>query len=153
MAIKLSGPWQQQQVDSFLSDAKLPVRLSCVASDGFPRVISLWFLYRSNKLYCVTHQSSKLVRMLQQNPRVGFEVAPDAPPYRGVRGQGMAAMQPLGKDPALRQLLERYVGDTESGFSRWLLSRSPEELIITVTPHRMYSWDYRERMAEVSPQS
>ena len=147
MSIKLSGPWSQQEIGSFLNSATLPIRLSTVAGDGFPRVISLWFLYRADKLYCVTHQSSKLVGLLRKNPRVGFEVAPDAPPYYGVRGQGTAELQPLGEDPALKQLVERYVGDTESSFARWLLSRSAEELIITIVPHRLYSWDYRERMA------
>jgi hypothetical protein len=46
-------------------------------------------------------------------------------------------------------MLSQYVGGTESGFSKWLLSRSEEELLITITPHRIFSWDYTERMAEV----
>ncbi|MCB1698932.1 MAG: hypothetical protein KDI34_22135, partial [Halioglobus sp.] len=94
-------------------------------------------------------RSSKLVQLLRKEPRVGFEVAPDAPPYHGVRGQGTAEMQPLGNDTALQQLLERYVGDTETRLSRWLLSRSAEEVIITVMPHRLFSWDYRERMSDI----
>jgi len=149
MAAKVSGTWQRPRVDDFLGNAILPIRLSCVAGDGFPRVVSLWFLYRSQKLCCVTHQSSKLARLLRKDQRVGFEVAPETPPYHGVRGQGTVELGPLGEDPILRQLLQRYLGDTESGFSRWLLSRSAEELIISVTPHRLYSWDYRKRMADV----
>ena len=85
MATALCGPWQQQEVDSFLSSASLPIRLSTVAPDGFPRVISLWFLYQSPKFYCVTHRSSKLVQLLRKEPRVGFEVAPDAPPRNAPR--------------------------------------------------------------------
>lgn len=148
MTANLSGPWDQQQINDFLGSATLPIRLSCVASDGFPRVVSLWFLYRQGKFFCVTHQSSKLVKLLQKNNRVGFEMSPNSPPYYGVRGQGTATLQPLGKDPALAQLLERYIGEDSSDFSRWLLSRSAEELIISVTPHRIYSWDYRMRMAD-----
>lgn len=149
MAAKLAGAWRLGQVEEFLGSAILPIRLSTVGGDGFPRVVSLWFLYRSPEICCVTHESSKLVRLLRKDPRVGFEVAPDAPPYHGVRGQGTAEMQALGKDPALEQLITRYVGDTESDFARWLLSRSPEELIIRVTPHSLYSWDYRKRMADL----
>ncbi len=149
MTIDISGAWKKTQIDQFLDDITLPIRLSCVAPDGFPRVISLWFLYREDKLICVTHQSAKLVSLLNNNNKVGFELAPDAPPYHGVRGQGIATLAPLGDDPALRALLEKYIGDLDSGFSKWLLSRSDEELIVCITPHRLFSWDYRERMAEV----
>ena len=147
MTIELSGPWQSAQVNTFLDDVTLPIRLSCVAPDGFPRVISLWFLHREGKLYCATHESAKLVGLLKHDNRVGFEVAPDVPPYHGVRGQGTATLSPLGDDPALEQLLQRYLGSLDSDFSKWLLSRKDEELLVCVDPHRLFSWDYRERMA------
>ena len=148
MTLALSGPWQQAQVTQFLDETVLPIRLSCVAADGFPRVISLWFLHREGNLYCATHQSAKLVKLLEHDRKVGFEVAPDAPPYHGVRGQGTATLSPLGDDPALEQLLQRYLGGLETDFSRWLLSRRDEELIVCIEPHRLFSWDYRERMAD-----
>jgi nitroimidazol reductase NimA-like FMN-containing flavoprotein (pyridoxamine 5'-phosphate oxidase superfamily) len=147
MAIELSGPWQQQEISEFLDDSALPVRLSCIGGDGFPRVISLWYQYKADTLYCVTHQSSKLIKMLNKNNRVGFEVSPNTPPYCGVRGQGTAAMTALGESSLLQELVDCYVGDADSSFSRWLLSRSAEEIIISVTPHRLYSWDYRKRMS------
>jgi nitroimidazol reductase NimA-like FMN-containing flavoprotein (pyridoxamine 5'-phosphate oxidase superfamily) len=147
MSIALSGPWQQPQIDHFLSANSLPVRVSCVGSDGFPRVVSLWYQYRSNALYCVTHRSSKIITLLERDGRVGFEVAPDAPPYHGVRGQGTATISPLGDSPLLRDLLQAYLGDLSSPLSGWLLSRSAQEVIIRISPHRLYSWDYRERMS------
>lgn len=147
MTMPLSGPWQQSEIDDFLDGATLPIRLSCVAADGFPRVLSLWFLRREANLFCVTHKSAKLVKLLRQNSKVGFEVSPDAPPYHGVRGQGSATLTPLGEDPALDVLLERYVGDATTDFSRWLLSRKADELLVCIKPHRLYSWDYRKRMS------
>ena len=147
MTVELSGPWLKPEIEQFLEAACVPVRLSTVAEDGYPRVISLWYQYKSETLYCVTHQSSKLVRLLEKNNRVGFEISADAPPYHGIRGQGLATLQPLGSDPALAELLTRYVGDLESAFSKWLLSRSDEELLIVIKPHRLFSWDYRERMS------
>ena len=149
MSIELSGAWDKAEIDQFLGDLPLPIRLSCVAPDGFPRVISLWFLHREDQIFCVTHQSAKLVSLLNSNNKVGFELASDTPPYHGVRGQGIASLSPLGDDPALRDLLIKYIGDLDSGFSKWLLSRSDEELIVSIKPNRLFSWDYRERMAEV----
>lgn len=147
MTIELSGPWQQSHIDEFLTGSGLPIRLSCNAADGFPRVVSLWFQYTDNTLFCVTHQSSELIKMLKNNDRVGFDISPNEPPYFGLRGQGTAELSPLGDSPILQNLLQTYVGDTDSSFSQWLLSRSDEEIIISVRPHRLYSWDYRKRMS------
>ncbi len=145
----LSGPWQQEAVDDFLADNTLPIRIASVAADGFPRVVSLWFEYEAPHLLCATHQTSVLAKLLQKNPRVGFEIAPDAPPYYGVRGQANAKLEPLGNGDLLERLVSRYVKDTTTEFARWLLSRSDEELVITLTPRRLYTWDYRERMGNI----
>ncbi|MEH6568485.1 MAG: hypothetical protein V7709_05385 [Halioglobus sp.] len=147
MSIKLSGPWDLENINHFLNDSTIPLRLSCNAADGFPRVISLWFAYEAETLYCVTHQSSKLISLLHRDHRVGFDVSPNMPPYFGIRGQGSANLEPLGENRMLEKLLERYVGDLDSPFSQWLLSRSPEEVLVTIKPHQLYSWDYRNRMA------
>lgn len=150
MTSPLSGPWSQQTLDDFLAASKLPIRLSCIASDGFPRVVSLWYAYDSPCLLCATHQSSSLVKLLEKNSRVGFEISPDSPPYYGVRGQALAALSPLGESDLLERLLNSYLGETSSPFAHWLLSRSAEELVITLTPRRLYSWDYRERMTQAN---
>ncbi|MEH6592088.1 MAG: pyridoxamine 5'-phosphate oxidase family protein [Halioglobus sp.] len=149
MNIEIKGPWEVDQMEAFVRASTLPIRLACVGSDGFPRVVSLWQQYHEGTFHCVTHKSAQLVKLLQARPQVGFEIAGDTPPYRGVRGQGTALITPLSDDSTLKDMISRYVGGTESKFSKWLLSRSDEELLITITPHRIFSWDYTERMAEV----
>ncbi len=150
MTIKLKGPWAQDDIDEFLTVAKLPLRLACVASDGFPRIVSLWYQYQAGALYCVTHQDSQLAALLQKDDKIGFEVSPNDPPYHGVRGQGTAALTPLGSGSTLNDLLIRYLGSVESTLAKWLLSRSDEELLVTISPRRLFSWDYRERMTKRS---
>ncbi len=145
-AIKLSGPWSQTTTDAFLDQCTLPLRLSCIASDGFPRVASMWFRYEAGQLLCVTHKNSKVAKILKQNNRVGFEVSPNEPPYYGVRGQGLVSIEQLGESSLLEDLLAKYVGDTTSSFAQWLLGRKDEELILSISPQRLYTWDYRERM-------
>ena len=46
----------------------------------------------------------------------------------------------------LEQLLGRYLGGHDSALAKWLLSRSEDEVLITISPRRWFSWDYRERM-------
>lgn len=149
MSAEYKGPWSRESVWDFLAAAQFPLRLACIGGDGFPRVVSVWYLAAGASLYCVSHRDSQLVKLLGRNERVGFEVAPNEPPYHGVRGQGVVRMAPLADGDILDRLLERYLGGTESGVANWLLSRREEEVVLTITPSRIFSWDYRERMSDV----
>lgn len=147
MDLELSGPWNLEQISEFLQTHTFPLRLSCVGEDGFPRVVSVWFGYNGSEFQCVSHRSSQLVRLLERDDRVGFEIAPNEPPYCGVRGQGRAALSPDTGGAVLTRMLERYLGGTESELAQWLLSRADGEMLITITPLRLFSWDYRSRMS------
>ena len=150
MTASLSGPWHLPQIEAFMSRSKIPMRLACVGKDGFPRVVSVWFRYTDGSLQCVTHKDSHLANTLRDNARVGFEIAPNDPPYHGVRGRGTTTLAPLGSATVLEELLAHYLGGQDSRVGNWLLSRKEEELLVTVQPLNLFSWDYRERMADVA---
>lgn len=146
MSPTIKGPWQEPDIEEFLLQSAFPMRLACVASDGFPRVVSVWYGYSEGNLFCVSHQSSQLVSLLERSNKVGFEVAPNEPPYHGVRGQGTVSLGSDAEGRVLADLLQRYLGDTRSPLADWLLSRAADEVLITIAPTRLFSWDYRERM-------
>ncbi len=149
--VQVRGPWSIVDIEEYLAASVLPLRLSCVGVDGYPRVVSVWYRYQREHLCCVSHGKSSLVALLNGNNKVGFELAPNEPPYCGVRGQGLAVVSPLSADDeTLDQLLERYVGGSESQLAKWLLSRREEEMLIRIRPSRWFSWDYRDRMADIS---
>ncbi len=148
--MQIKGPWSERQIDEFLTGATFPLRLATVGKDGFPRVVSVWYIADGLTLQCVSHRDSQLVKLLSGNDRVGFEVAPNEPPYHGVRGQGNATLVPLGERDTLDSLIDRYLGGRESTVANWLLSRREEEMLIQIAPTRLFSWDYRERMSDVS---
>ena len=148
MNVTLKGPWSQAQVDDYLMSSAYPLRLACVGKDGFPRVVSVWYHYRDGCLHCVSHRASQLIALLRENGRVGFEVGPNEPPYHGVRGQGRAVLSDEGAGETLETLLQRYLGGGESSLGEWLLSRRDEEVLISISPQRIFSWDYRERMKD-----
>jgi len=149
MALVLKGPWDKVQIDAFLMNSTFPLRLACVAKDGFPRVVSVWYGYDGHTLHCVSHRSSQLVNLLQRCERVGFELAPNEPPYHGVRGQGIARLEADADGAVLGQLLQRYLGGAESTLGQWLLSRAEDEVLISIELLRLFSWDYRERMVDI----
>jgi nitroimidazol reductase NimA-like FMN-containing flavoprotein (pyridoxamine 5'-phosphate oxidase superfamily) len=146
MSLTLKGSWDKTRIDAFLQDSTFPLRRACGGEDGFPRVVSVWYGYDGQHLRCVSHRSSQLVNLLERCDRVGFELAPNEPPYLGVRGQGVARLDSDADGVVLRQMRERYLGGTTSKLARWLLSRAEDEVLITIEPLRLFSWDYRERM-------
>lgn len=146
MAVELKGPWDQGQINGFLRETRFPLRLACLGADGYPRVVSVWYAFDGEVFHCVSHRSSQLVGWLEKDARVGFEVGPNEPPYFGVRGQGEVALSPDGDGRVLRRMLQRYLGGEESSLAQWLLSRADGEMLITVRPSRLFSWDYRDRM-------
>lgn len=153
MSVSINGPWSLAETESYLCTTTFPIRLACIGTDDFPRVVSIWYRYEQGKFYCASHRDSKLVALLRENDKVGFEVAPNEPPYCGVRGQGRAQLSMLGGGEALEGLLQRYLGGADSALGQWLLSRSDEEILITIEPLRMFTWDYRQRMHDIEAEA
>jgi nitroimidazol reductase NimA-like FMN-containing flavoprotein (pyridoxamine 5'-phosphate oxidase superfamily) len=142
-----SGPWDETQIAEFLTETAIPIRLASNGSSG-PLVQSLWFWPNGVELWCCTQDSSVLARRLSKDDRVGFEVAADTPPYRGVRGTGVAELLKGDVDATLRHLITRYQGHEKTQLSEWLLSRIDSEVAIRITPRTLSSWDYSPRMTK-----
>lgn len=142
----LGGPWTRERIEQHLRDIVVPVRLASLGADGFPVVVSLWFLYEENGLWCATQASSRLITRLRRDPRCGFEIAADRAPYRGVRGRAMAALDPGRGATLLPRLIRRYLGTEESPLATWLLGRAATEVAIRLERLRVSSWDFSRRM-------
>lgn len=145
-----SGSWDAAQVQRFLEQSVIPVRLA--SSGRHPLVQSLWFTPDADgSLWCATQQDSVLARRLSRDPRVGFEVAADTPPYRGVRGTGSASLDRSAAPEVLARLINRYLGLEETPLGRWLMSRVETEVAVHVTGLTVTSWDYSARMEGTAP--
>lgn len=138
-----SGPWTPTQIEAYLDEAVIPVRLATAGKRG-PLVQSLWFLYDDASLWCATQADSVLAMRLRKDARVGWEVAADAPPYRGARGTGTAALVD-DAERVLRRLIARY-GQAGTPLADWLLGRAESEVAIRIGDLRVASWDYSPRM-------
>lgn len=145
-SVPTRGPWSRAEAERFLAETVVPLRLGCVDGRGWPVVLSLWYLYRDGAIWCATRPGAAVVRYLEREGRCAFEVAPETPPYRGVRGQGTAAVNRGAGGALLGELLVRYLGTTATALGRRLLARADEEVAIRIEPVRLSSWDYRARM-------
>lgn len=124
----------------------MPIRLAGVDSRDHPLVLSLWYVWLDRALWCATAPKARILKLLRRDPRCGFEVAGDAPPYRGVRGQGRAQLVPERGAEILAVLVDRYLGTRDSQFARWPLARGAGEVAIRIEPEHVSSWDFTERM-------
>ena len=145
---KLRGCWSNDAIGAYLDASLIPLRLAVHDSTGSPWVMSLWFLYEDGAFWCATNAHAKLVSYLNNHAQCGFEVAGDTPPYRGIRGKGSARLVPERGGDILVRLLQRYAIDPESTLARSLLAKIDQEVAIQITPTRISSWDFTERMKD-----
>ena len=142
--------WNAARAAAFLRSTLIPLRVSTLDADGFPHITSLWFQYSSDHFFCCTQQSALICHHLKRNPKVGFEVASNSPPYHGVSGHGLGAIVAQDPIPILESLIDHYLQGRDRKLERWLLSRITTEVVIAITPRRITSWDFSRRMTNTS---
>jgi len=147
-----TGEWDRAGVAAYLTDATVPVRLACRTPAGGLWMLSLWYRFDADdeRLVCATSADADVVDYLRRDAGVAFEVSTNDPPYRGVRGSGRATITPDEDKTVLRDLLERYLGGTDSSLAERLLAPDRDEVAVRIDPERLYSWDFTERMRGVS---
>lgn len=138
----------QVSLQQYLTEARIPLRLSCVSDSGWPVVLSLWYLFEDDTLYCATPKRARVVNYLMRKPRCAFEVASDLPPYCGVRGRALATIEPERGVAILERLLERYLGGKDNALARQLLSRPQPEVAIRLAPLSYHTWNFTDRMVD-----
>jgi nitroimidazol reductase NimA-like FMN-containing flavoprotein (pyridoxamine 5'-phosphate oxidase superfamily) len=137
------------EVENYLIQAKIPLRLSVLTESGWPIILSLWFTYSDGKILLATPDKAKVVRFLRKNPKCAFEISSEKPPYCGIRGQAKAKVIESKGNEVLEKLLQRYINDGKgSPLAKRLLSRKIEEVAIELTPINLYTWNFSDRMKD-----
>ncbi|MFC4988156.1 pyridoxamine 5'-phosphate oxidase family protein [Saliphagus infecundisoli] len=144
--MNVRGTLEPDEVETFLEETTVPVRLSCRTPGGRLWMVSLWFRFREGVLECATSADADVVSFLAADSHVAFEVSTNDPPYRGVRGNGTATISPDPEKEVLGDLLERYLGTTESDLADRLLDPDRREVRIEIEPETVAGWDYTDRM-------
>jgi hypothetical protein len=146
----VTGAWSADELAAFLDRTTVPLRLACHTPADRLWLVALWFAYRDETFVCATARDATVVDYLEHDPMVAFEVSTNDPPYRGVRGNGTARVEPDDDLSTLRELIERYLGGTDSTLAGRLLDADREEVAIVLEPERLYSWDFTERMRDAT---
>lgn len=131
---------------TYLEETIIPLRLAGRTASGWPIILSLWYLYEDDALYCATPASAKIIRYLENDARCAFEIASDLPPYCGIRGQAEAELLPQLGGEILERLLHRYLGGTDNALAQNLLKKRGAEIAIRLEPVKVSTWNFKERM-------
>ena len=137
-----------EEIDKFISDSKIPIRIAFMKSNSLPAVVSLWYICKDGKIYCATQKTAKIVSHLKKNPVCGFEIAADKPPYKGIRGNGTVRILNETGPYVLDLLMDKYLGEKESTLSKLLRNNSKTEVSIEITPQKIFHYDYSKRMKD-----
>jgi hypothetical protein len=150
--VTYTGAWDRAGVAAFLEETRVPIRLACRTPSGGLWMLSLWYDFDADaeRFVCSTAATADVVDYLDADDGVAFEVSTNDPPYRGVRGSGRATVTPDEGKTVLRDLLERYLGGTDSPLAGRLLAPDRDEVTISIDPGRWYSWDFSDRMGGAS---
>ncbi|KAB1198152.1 MULTISPECIES: pyridoxamine 5'-phosphate oxidase family protein [Haloferax] len=143
-----SGPWSRDRVDEFLTTTTMPVRVSCRTPADDLWMLSLWYEWdpETPELRCATSADADVVGFLRAYDDVAFEISTNDPPYRGVRGRGVATVEPDDEKRLLKRLVHRYLGSDDSTLAQRLLSPDRDEVTIRMRPTKLHTWDYTSRM-------
>jgi len=132
-----------------ISNNKIPIRLACIKPDGMPTVVSLWYTKKGDRIFCATQKNAKIISYLQNNPKCGFEIAADHPPYKGIRAEGIAHIIQEKGPEILEILIAKYLGQKESTLSKFLKENSKNEVAIEIIPQKIFNYDYTKRMKDI----
>ncbi len=99
------------EIQTFLNQPDLLMRLGTVGRDGYPHVTPVWYLVEDGVFYITTAGNRVKARNMLANPRVGFAIDDDTRPYRGVSAWGEARLVAEGEAarPLTRRIAARYV--------------------------------------------
>lgn len=134
----------------WLDAVRIPVRVGVATAAG-PRVVSLWYQREGETLWCATQRDAAIVTYLHATTTVGFEVAVDFPPYRGVRGTAEVILDEARGPAMIDALVGRYLTDRNRRLGDWLHQRRDDEVAIGLTITRITSWDFSARMTTEDP--
>ena len=104
----------REELQEFLNEPGVLMRVAVVRSDGSPLVTPIWFLHEDDAVYFTPRDKSEWFTCLRADPRVALSIDEQPLPYRKVLVEGQAELLfDVGRDAEWRELYrriaERYV--------------------------------------------
>ncbi len=99
-----------QELQDFLAEPGVLMRVAVVRSNGTPLVTPIWFLHEDDAIYFTPREKSEWFGCLRHDPRVALSIDEQPLPYRKVLVEGRAELLfDVGQDGQWRDLYRRIV--------------------------------------------
>ena len=111
-------PLSSAELEAFLAEPGVLMRVATVDADGAPHVTPIWFVHEDGRIWFTPRAASGWLAHLRRDPRVALCIDEQPLPYRKVIVRGRAeVVHDLGADDAwrdrYRRIARRY-GDAEA---------------------------------------
>lgn len=139
----------KSEIDDFLHNSKLNVRLGTVDKKGDPMIHPVWFYYMNDKIYIETSKESQKANNIRRKNTVYFSIDEERMPYKGVRGKGTAKIIEGAEkvSPITEKIMIKYTGSLDNPIAKQLMdaAKAGFSIAIEITPKYYSTWDYSRR--------
>ena len=136
-----------EEAERFL-ESKLNLQLATNDEQCNPNIQPVWFYYDKDvkKLFITTSKSAKKTKNLRNRPNVYFSIDDENPPYKGVKGRGIATIieDPKRIVPQGDKISLKYLGTLDHPIAKMIsdLSEKGEVVLVEISPKFFSTWDY-----------
>ena len=136
----------KEEVERFL-ESKLNLQLATIDEQGEPNIQPVWFYYNKDreKLLITTSKLAKKTQNLRTKPTIYFSIDDENPPYKGVKGKGIAT---LVEDPDKTvsqgdRISMKYLRTLGHPIAKMTSDGSNgDNVVIEISPKFFSTWDY-----------
>jgi PPOX class probable F420-dependent enzyme len=137
----------REEIEKFL-DNKLNLQLATTDDRGEPNIQPVWFYYDKDgeKLLITTSKLARKTQNLRNKPVVYFSIDDENPPYKGVKGKGIATLveDPDRTVPQGDRISMKYLGTLDHPIAKMISegSKKGDNVLIEISPKFFSTWDY-----------
>ncbi len=133
-----------------LLDTVEPARLAYTATDGTPRVLPMWFLWREPELVLATFAGSHKLAALRARPAVAVTIDTLGPPPDVLMMRGRVELTEVdGVLPEYAEMQVRYLGPEFAAVAREQVDRPGVRMVrIGLRPDWVGTLDFRTRLPQ-----
>ena len=140
----------REEVERFL-ESKLNLQIATIDEKGEPNIQPVWFYYDKGqgKLLITTSKLARKTQNLRRKPTLYFSIDDENPPYKGVKGKGIATIveDPNRIVPQADKISMKYLGTLDHPAAKEMADRSKkgEGVLVEISPKFFSTWDFGKR--------
>jgi PPOX class probable F420-dependent enzyme len=138
----------REEAERFL-ESKLNLQIATIDEKGEPNIQPVWFYYDKDqgKLLITTSKLAKKTQNLRRKSTIYFSIDDENPPYKGVKGKGIATI--VEEDPnrivlQADRISMKYLGTLDHPVAKMITDGAMKRdiVLVEISPKFFSTWDY-----------